>query len=136
MAQTAGDGAKVSQPWIGQIGTADLQVHIAYHAAEQELLKHIATLDTAALLFVSAFLGKANVRPGYTSWLVIGVACLVVSMMMVVGLQLHSLKRLRSPTYDSVGWPLLTRNVVFFLCTFGLVIGLGFVGLFAIDTFI
>ncbi|MDQ6737557.1 MAG: hypothetical protein M3Z30_07640 [Gemmatimonadota bacterium] len=118
------------------MSSSDLQMHIAYHAAEQELLKHVATLDTAALLFVSAFLGKVTVRQGYTGWLVIGVSCLIISMMTVVGLQLHSLQRLRDPEYDMRGVSRLTRSIVFFTATFGLVVGLGFVGLFAIDTFI
>ena len=136
MTQSGAEGGDDVQPGLDQMSGNELQMHIAYHAAEQELLKHVATLDTAALLFVSAFLGKVGVRQGYTGWLVVGVSCLVISMMTVVGLQMHSLKRLRDPEYDTRGLSRLSRNIVFFTATFGLVVGLGFVGLFAIDTFI
>ena len=112
-----------------------IQMHIAYHAAEQELLKHIATLDTAALLFVSAFLGKVLLHRTDTTWLVLGVACLVCSMMTVVALQMHSLKHLRDPRYDDSPIPRVTHRIIFFACTFGLVLGLGCVGLFAISSF-
>lgn len=118
-----------------QMSPNDLQMHIAYHAAEQELLKHIATLDTAALLFVSAFLGKVVIRHADTTWLVLGVACLVCSMMTVVGLQMHSLKHLRTPWYDASALPRIVHRIVFFACTFGLVLGLGCVGIFAIGSF-
>lgn len=113
----------------------ELQMHIAYHAAEQELLKHVATLDTAALLFVSAFLGKVIVRRADATWLVLGVACLVCSMMTVVALQMHSLKHLRVPWYDASALPRVTHRIIFFICTFGLVLGLGCVGIFAISSF-
>ena len=119
----------------GKMSANELQMHVAYHAAEQELLKHIATLDTAALLFVSAFLGKVVVHPADTTWLVLGVACLVCSMMTVVALQMHSLKRLRTPWYDMSPLPLLAHRLVFYACTFGLVLGLGCVGIFAIASF-
>lgn len=118
-----------------QMSVSELQIHVAYHAAEQELLKHIATLDTAALLFVSAFLGKGLVRHADSIWLILGVAFLLCSMMTVVALQMHSLKHLRVPSYDDSPIPRAVHRAVFFACAFSLVLGLGCVGIFAIDTF-
>ncbi len=123
------------QPSTDQMSSNELQIHVAYHAAEQELLKHIATLDTAALLFVSAFLGKGLIHHSSTIELVLGVAFLLCGMMTVVALQLHSLKHLRVPDYDDSPLPRVVHRLVFYACAFSLVLGLGCVGLFAIDTF-